>query len=79
MLAPGGRHMLWLAVALVVIATVAGAAARVRGSRRRAITPAQIANALERNRAQVVETGPRAAVMSTGVPAATGARALRRR
>lgn len=71
--------MLWLAVALVVIAAVAGVAARVRDSRRRAITPAQIANALERARAQVVETAPPAALMSTGVPATTGARVLRRR
>ena len=70
--------MLWLAVALVVIAAVPGVAARVRGSRRRAITPAQIANALERARAQVVEPAPPAALMSTGVPA-TGARVLRRR
>ena len=71
--------MLWLAVALVVIAAVEGVAARVRDSRRRAITPAQIANALERARAQVVETAPPAALMSTVVPATTGARVLRRR
>ena len=42
--------MVWLALTLLVAATVAFIGARVRDDRRRAVTPSQIAQALVRGR-----------------------------
>jgi hypothetical protein len=44
--------MIWLALTLLVAATVAFIGARIRDDRRRAVTPAQMAQALERGRAR---------------------------
>lgn len=78
MLTPGGRHMLWLALTLAVVATAAHVAARIRGLRRRVVTPAQITHAPERRRAQFVATGPPWPLTPTLVPA-TSARVRHRR